>query len=79
MTAEERELFKRAVAVLEKWQGCDEWVYPDTELALAKKNTENIVDRIRTTLGAPQPCKCIYPQRCDTYDRCCRGELNALQ
>jgi hypothetical protein len=75
MTSNERELLQRAAATLEQWQNCDSWTYPDTELALAKKNTAVIVGKIKTALGEPQPCKCIDPQRCDTYDRCCKQEI----
>lgn len=75
MNQAERELFKRTVTLLEQWKNCDDWTYPDVELTLTKKNTDDVIGRIKSTLADPQPCQCIDPPRCDTYDRCCKQEI----
>jgi len=38
----------------------------------AVKRLNTVMSNLRESLREPQPCRCISPERCDLYDRCCK-------
>lgn len=46
--------------------------YIGGEAAVNRLNT--VMRDLRESLTAPKPCRCLTPERCDLYDRCCKGD-----
>jgi hypothetical protein len=46
--------------------------YIGGEAAVKRLNT--VMQDLRESLTAPKPCECLTPERCNLYDRCCKGD-----
>ena len=50
----EREALKLALITLEGWDNHDKWVWPETALEQAKRNTEEAITAIKEALVQPE-------------------------
>ena len=57
----EREALKLALITLEGWDNHDKWVWPETALEQAKRNTKEAITAIKEALAQPaqEPVECL--------------------
>lgn len=51
-----REVMQQALSTLEGWAGHGKWIWPDSALETAKRNTEDAIAALRAALAEPEQC-----------------------
>ena len=59
-----RELMQQALSTLEGWAGHGKWVWPESALEQAKRNTAEAIAALRERLAQPEqePIAWVYPE-----------------